>query len=118
MPADRSNPREVFRAPKGTHDVIPPQSRRFETVVGAFAQRAATFGYGLLITPTFEHIEVFQRVGESTEVVAKEMYELTDKGRALAPLIEDMRSYGTRWLLEAEENGARPRSRGSVPAVV
>ena len=52
------------------------------------------------------------------EVPPRVEYELTDKGRALAPLIEDMRSYGTRWLLEAEENGARPRSRGSVPAVV
>ena len=45
-----------------------------------FAERAQRYGYGLAITPMFEHVEVFHRVGEHTDVVAKEMYELTDKG--------------------------------------
>lgn len=54
-------------------------------VVATFAERAGRFGYGLAITPIFEHVEVFQRVGASTDVVGKEMYELTDRGgRALA----------------------------------
>lgn len=76
---------DVYRAPVGTHDVLPPDSERWMRVVAAFADRAARFGYGLVLTPVFEHVEVFQRVGASTDVVRKEMYELTDKGgRTLA----------------------------------
>ncbi|MBK5287438.1 MAG: histidine--tRNA ligase [Acidimicrobiia bacterium] len=71
---------DVFRAPKGVHDVLPPESGRWVEIVACFAERAARYGYGLAITPMFEHVEVFHRVGEHTDVVAKEMYELTDKG--------------------------------------
>jgi histidyl-tRNA synthetase len=71
---------DVFRAPKGVHDVLPPESGRWTAVVARFAEQARRYGYGLAITPMFEHLEVFQRVGEHTDVVAKEMYELTDKG--------------------------------------
>lgn len=70
----------VYRAPVGTHDVLPPASERWIDVVAAFATRARRFGYGLVITPVFEHVEVFQRVGVSTDVVGKEMYEFDDKG--------------------------------------
>ncbi len=71
---------DYFRAPKGVHDVLPPESGRWTEIVARFAERAHRYGYGLAITPMFEHLEVFQRVGEHTDVVAKEMYELTDKG--------------------------------------
>ncbi len=75
MPRD-----DRFRAPKGVHDVLPPESGRWVEIVARFAERARRYGYGLAITPMFEHVEVFQRVGEHTDVVSKEMYELTDKG--------------------------------------
>lgn len=71
---------DVYRAPIGTHDVLPPDSERWIAVVRTFAERAARFGYGLVVTPVFEHVEVFQRVGTGTDVVRKEMYELTDRG--------------------------------------
>lgn len=71
---------DLFRAPKGVHDVLPPDSGRWVEIVARFADRARRYGYGLAITPMFEHLEVFQRVGEHTDVVSKEMYELTDKG--------------------------------------
>ncbi|HZJ27846.1 MAG TPA: histidine--tRNA ligase [Acidimicrobiia bacterium] len=71
---------QVFRAPKGTHDILPPASRRFAAFVDAFSARADRFGYGLAVTPLFEHLEVFLRVGESTDIVKKEMYEFADKG--------------------------------------
>jgi histidyl-tRNA synthetase len=71
---------DVFRAPVGTHDVLPPESDAWIAVVSAFAERAARFGYGLVTTPLFEHVEVFQRVGEHTDVIRKEMYDFTDKG--------------------------------------
>jgi histidyl-tRNA synthetase len=70
----------VYRAPIGTHDVLPPASDRFAEVVATFAARARRYGYGLVVTPIFEHVEVFQRVGASTDVVRKEMYEFDDKG--------------------------------------
>jgi histidyl-tRNA synthetase len=78
-------PDDVFRAPKGVHDVLPPESATWTNVVARFADRAQRFGYGLIVSPVFEHVEVFRRVGEHTDVVSKEMYELTDKGgRTLA----------------------------------
>ena len=69
-----------FRAPVGTHDVLPPESDRWMAFVATFAERAARYGFGLVLTPIFEHLEVFQRVGESTDVVRKEMYDFEDKG--------------------------------------
>ncbi len=45
-----------------------------------FARAAESAGYGLLLTPLFEDLAVFQRVGEATDVVRKEMYEFEDKG--------------------------------------
>ncbi|MGH9032120.1 MAG: histidine--tRNA ligase [Acidimicrobiia bacterium] len=71
---------DVYRAPTGTHDLVPPESDRWIEVVSLFARRAARYGYGLVVTPVFEHREVLQRVGESTDIVRKEMYEFTDKG--------------------------------------
>lgn len=72
--------RDVFRAPKGTHDVLPPESARWERLLGRFAARAEGAGFGLVLLPAFEHLEVFERVGEATDVVQKEMYEFEDRG--------------------------------------
>ena len=70
----------VYRAPIGTHDVLPPESDRWLDAIATFAARARRFGYGLVVSPVFEHVEVFLRVGASTDVVRKEMYEFEDKG--------------------------------------
>ena len=80
VPAESAAPGDVYRTPVGTRDVLPPESARFSGLVALFARRAARFGYGLILTPAYEHLEVFQRVGEGTDVVRKEMYEFTDKG--------------------------------------
>jgi histidyl-tRNA synthetase len=69
-----------FRAPIGTADVLPPESSQWAALVATFAERARRFGFDLVITPVFEHLEVFQRVGEATDVVRKEMYDFEDKG--------------------------------------
>src|SRR5262245_8320820 len=71
---------DVYRAPVGTHDVLPPESERWMDAIAVFASRARRYGYGLVVTPIFEHLEVFQRVGASTDVVSKAMYEFEDKG--------------------------------------
>ena len=69
-----------YQAPKGTFDVLPPESARYERLVGAFAERVERAGYGLVIGPLFEDLGVFQRVGEGTDIVRKEMYDFEDKG--------------------------------------
>ena len=72
--------RPDFRAPKGTQDVLPPESARWEALLATFSGVAHRFGYGLIQSPMFEDIGVFQRIGEGTDVVAKEMYDFEDKG--------------------------------------
>jgi len=72
--------RAKFRAPKNTQHVLPPDSARWAVLEQEFTARADRFGYQRLITPLFEHLEVFTRLGADTDVVSKEMYEFTDKG--------------------------------------
>jgi histidyl-tRNA synthetase len=71
----------TFKAPKGTYDLIPPNSARFLAVREAIAAPLRSSGYGYIETPGFENVELFARgVGESTDIVTKEMYTLTTKG--------------------------------------
>jgi histidyl-tRNA synthetase len=69
-----------FQAPIGTFDVLPPQSARYERLLAVFAPHVERAGYGLVISPMFEDVRVFSRVGESTDIVRKEMYDFEDKG--------------------------------------
>ncbi|HEV2069005.1 MAG TPA: histidine--tRNA ligase [Acidimicrobiales bacterium] len=69
-----------FRTPTGTRDVLPPESGRWRALIANFDGLVSRAGYGLVVSPMFEEIEVFQRVGESTDVVRKEMYDFEDKG--------------------------------------
>ncbi|GIH94378.1 histidine--tRNA ligase [Planobispora siamensis] len=70
-----------FQAPKGTFDWIPPRSERVLAVREALAAPVRRAGYGYVETPVFEDTALFVRgVGESTDVVSKEMYTFTDKG--------------------------------------
>ena len=70
----------LFRAPVGTRDILPPESARRRRLVSVFADLADRTGFGLLESPVFEDVGVFQRLGISTEVVTKEMFEFFDKG--------------------------------------
>ncbi len=69
-----------LRHPPGTFDVLPADSGPWQAILSTFAQVAGRAGYGLVITPTFEDLGVFQRIGEATDVVRKEMYDFLDKG--------------------------------------
>ncbi|MGH9066047.1 MAG: histidine--tRNA ligase, partial [Acidimicrobiales bacterium] len=72
---------QPFQAPSGTRDILPPESARWQALVDTFARASALAGYGLVLTPLFEELGVFARgVGESTDIVAKEMYDFEDKG--------------------------------------
>ncbi|MEC9394760.1 MAG: histidine--tRNA ligase [Actinomycetota bacterium] len=70
----------AFRAPKGTRDIMWPDSARWRALVEVFADVAGSAGYLEVVPPMFEHVEVFQRLGEDTDVVRKEMYAFEDKG--------------------------------------
>ena len=70
----------TFRAPKGTRDILPPESGRRRAVLDAFAEQAGLAGFGEIMSPIFEDLGVFKRLGESTDVVTKEMYDFFDKG--------------------------------------
>lgn len=71
----------TFQAPKGTYDLLPPDSAVFLAVREAISAPLKNSGYGYIETPGFEDVELFARgVGESTDIVTKEMYTLTTKG--------------------------------------
>ena len=68
-------------APRGTNDVFPPESAAWNRLESDCRDIAQRFGYGEIRTPMFEATELFVRgVGETTDIVEKEMYTFTDKG--------------------------------------
>ena len=70
-----------FQAPKGVSEYFPPNSNQFEYVREQLLRTARLAGYNLIELPVFEDTEVFTRgVGESTDVVSKEMYTFEDRG--------------------------------------
>ncbi|WP_055481937.1 histidine--tRNA ligase [Sphaerimonospora mesophila] len=71
----------TFQAPKGTFDWMPPRSETVLAVRDALAAPARRAGYGYVETPAFEDTGLFSRgVGESTDIVTKEMYTFTSRG--------------------------------------
>lgn len=71
----------ITNAPKGTLDLLPKESYKTQYVESAVREVAENFGFLEMRTPVFEHTELFHRsVGETTDVVQKEMYTFEDKG--------------------------------------
>ncbi|PYC76319.1 histidine--tRNA ligase [Streptomyces tateyamensis] len=71
----------TFTAPKGTYDLLPPSSAAFLAVRQELAAPLRRAGYGYIETPVFEDTKLFSRgVGESTDIVTKEMFTLTKRG--------------------------------------
>ena len=61
-------------------DILPPESARWRQFVTVFADVVESAGYGQVISPMLEDLGVFQRIGDATDVVTKEMYDFVDKG--------------------------------------
>ena len=71
----------MINIPKGTKDVVPEAAYKWHYLEDVVRKTAAEFGFKEIRTPTFEHTELFLRgVGETTDIVNKEMYTFTDKG--------------------------------------
>jgi histidyl-tRNA synthetase len=83
--AAMSDREKSFRAPRGTRDILPPESWRWQVIVRRALASFALAGYSPIETPIFEHTEVFERgVGAASDVVTKQMYTFTDRaGRSL-----------------------------------
>lgn len=70
-----------FQAQRGTADVLPGESAKWQYVESTFRQLTGRYGYHDIRTPTFESTELFTRSsGETSEIVTKQMYTFTDKG--------------------------------------
>jgi histidyl-tRNA synthetase len=69
-----------FQTSPGMRDILPPESARWRQFVTVFADVVESAGYGQVISPMLEDLGVFQRIGDATDVVTKEMYDFVDKG--------------------------------------
>jgi len=70
-----------LKAPRGTEDLLPEQTRKWQYIESILRRISKQFNYGEIRTPLFEHTEVFQRgVGDTTDIVQKEMYTFKDRG--------------------------------------
>ncbi len=100
-----------FQAPKGVPDYLPPDSAQFVAVRDGLLESARLAGYGYVELPIFEDTALFARgVGESTDVVSKEMYTFADRGERSVTL----RPEGTAGVMRAViEHGI---DRGALPA--
>ncbi|BCN58805.1 histidine--tRNA ligase [Prescottella equi] len=100
----------TFSAPKGVPDYVPPQSAEFVAVRDGLTRAARLAGYGHIELPIFEDTGLFARgVGESTDVVSKEMYTFADRGERSVTL----RPEGTAGVMRAViEHGL---DRGQLP---
>ena len=70
----------AFQTTPGTRDILPPDASRWRAFVDVFAGVVERAGYEQIMLPMFEDLGVFQRLGDATDVVTKEMYDFVDKG--------------------------------------
>jgi histidyl-tRNA synthetase len=88
-------------APRGTNDILPPESAEWIRLEADCRDIAQRFGYGEIRTPMFEATELFVRgVGETTDIVEKEMYTFTDKGNRSMTLRPELTAGVVRAILE------------------
>ncbi|WP_265443871.1 histidine--tRNA ligase [Acetivibrio straminisolvens] len=72
----------LTQAPKGTKDILPSEIHKWQYIEKEIAKLCHDFGYKEIRIPVFEHTELFQRgVGDTTDIVQKEMYTFLDKGQ-------------------------------------
>ena len=91
----------VTKAVKGTQDLLPADSYKNQFIESTMLDIASKFGFKEVRTPVFEHTELFQRgVGETTDVVQKEMYTFNDKGERSITLRPEGTAGAVRAFLE------------------
>jgi len=99
-----------IKAPRGTYDILPDNSAKWQYLEKVMKDTAEIFGYREIRTPIFEHTELFERgVGESTDIVTKEMYTFIDKSQRSLTLRPEGTASCVRALIEhGVYNGLMP----------
>ena len=91
-----------IQAPRGTRDVLPTESYQWQYIEERMRKAAALAGYREVRTPVFEHTELFLRgVGDTTDIVQKEMYTFKDKGDRSITLKPEGTAGAARCFLES-----------------
>ena len=91
----------LTKAPKGTADIVPGASEKWQTMEGVFRNEAELNGFSEVRTPVFEHTELFLRgMGDTTDVVEKQMYTFEDKGGRSITLRPEGTAGAVRAMLE------------------
>ena len=100
----------LTQAPRGTEDILPEESAQWQVLEEVMRGEASLHGFGEIRTPVFEHTELFQRsVGDTTDVVQKEMYTFLDKGGRSITLRPEGTAGAARAMLEhGVYNGGLP----------
>lgn len=90
-----------IKAPRGTYDILPDDAYKWHGLEKVVKETAERFGYREIRTPIFEHTELFRRgVGESTDIVTKEMYTFKDKSKRSLTLRPEQTASCSRALIE------------------
>ncbi|MGV8145642.1 MAG: histidine--tRNA ligase [Alkaliphilus sp.] len=91
----------LAKAPRGTKDILPKESYKWHYVESVVKEIAERFGYLEIRTPMFEHTELFERsIGETTDIVGKEMYTFEDRGERSVTLKPEGTAPVVRALIE------------------
>lgn len=91
----------ITQAPRGTEDVLPEEAVQWQVIEAVMRSEASLHGFGEVRTPVFEHTELFQRgVGDTTDIVQKEMYTFLDKGGRSVTLRPEGTAGAARAMLE------------------
>ena len=91
----------LAQAPKGTKDIMPQESYKWHYIEDNIRRISESFGYREIRTPVFEHTELFERgVGNTTDIVQKEMYTFEDKGGRSITLKPEGTAGATRAYIE------------------
>ena len=91
----------ITKAPKGTVDIVPGKSEKWQLMEDVFRSEAELNGFREVRTPVFEHTELFLRgVGDTTDVVEKQMYTFEDKGGRSITLRPEGTAGAVRAMLE------------------
>jgi len=100
---------EFIRSIKGTQDILPSQSHRWQLLEAAIHNTMDTYGYSEIRTPAFERTELFSRgVGEETDIVSKEMYSWTDQGGENLTLKPELTAPVVRSFIQHNLGGQSP----------
>lgn len=104
--------KNIIRSIKGTQDILPDQSHRWQALETAIRNTMDRYRYKEIRTPAFEHTELFSRgVGEETDIVSKEMYSWRDKGGENLTLKPELTAPVTRAFIQHNMGGQSPTNK-------